>query len=130
MSQKMQTNTGMQFTVDPNDAYVGVPVIGIIESMGLLPYFAADVHLSKPESMEEACEMLMECYRMGLGEFGDDWGKVTKSGTYVSAHEEDPEMEPLAVFELTPTIRFFVYQSAIVGVYDTEDKTSKMTRMD
>jgi len=130
MSQTRTTLSGLEHTLDPNDAYTGVPAGSITEALGILPHFATSVHLSSPESLEEAGDMLMDCYQMGLVPFGDDWGTISEKGVYISKYEEDRDMHPLAVFELTPTIRFFVYQSAIVGLYDTENKVSKMNRFD
>ena len=119
----------MKYTIDPNDAYVGVMPTRIYEAMGLLPRFAVGVHLSGPEDMEEACDMLSEQYGYG-SEFNQNWGHIDEKGVYTSKYEEDPQLDPIGVFELTDTLLFYVYQSAIVGVYDTESKTSKMARMD
>jgi hypothetical protein len=121
----------MDFTVDPQDAYEGVSPNALFRACGALPTFAHSVWFSDPESLEEACDMLMECYgMMGPGFSEDAWGTVDEEGVYTSKYEEDPQLSPFVEFELTDTLKFYVYEHAIVAVRDTDSGESRMTRMD
>ena len=125
MSTEKVTATGLRVTIDPKDAYKGIKPAKLVEACGLLPYFAADVALQAPESVQEAWDGLMECY--GFGDVSSDhWGTV-EDMTYKSS-EDDPDMEPLVRFGLSDEIDFLVYQYAIVAVTDGE--TTMMGRMD
>ena len=127
MSKEHTTSTGMKVTVDPLDAYEGIRPAKLLEATGLLPYFAADVALTEPESVKGAFDDLMECYGMGLGQEGSGWGTVDDM-VYKSEHEGDPDMSPLVAFHLTEDIDFLVYQYAICAV--TDGKETLMMRMD
>ncbi len=117
----------MKVTIDPTESFKGIKHEKLLEATGLLPYFAADVALSEPESVQEAFDMLLEAYGMGYGQDGSGWGTIDGT-TYKSEHEGDPDMEPLVAFELTDDITFYVYQYAICGVTDGEEVL--MCRMD
>jgi len=119
----------MTVEIDPNDAFVGIKQQKLLEATGILPYFAEDVSMSQPESTQEAFDMLMECYGMGMGQDGSGWGTVSPEGTYKSEHKEDPDMDPLVVFHLTEDIEFLVFQYAICAVRGTDGDTLMM-RMD
>ena len=125
--KKMTSSTGMDLTIDPLDAHVGVKNSKLLDATGLLSFFAADAALSEPEDVKEAFDMLMEAYGMGYGQDGSGWGTVDEL-VYKSEHEGDPDMSPLVVFHLTPEIDFIVYQYAICAV--TDGKDTLMMRMD
>lgn len=115
--------------IDPQGAYEGVKPERLLQSTGLLALFAEDVAMSEPESVQEAFDMLMECYGYGWGQDGSSgWGTVDSEGTYISAFKEDPPMAPLVRFGLTLDIDFYVYQYSICAVTDGE--TTLMMRMD
>ncbi len=117
----------MKVTIDPTESFKGIKHEKLLEATGLLPYFAADVALSEPESVQEAFDMLMECYGMGYGQDGSGWGSVDGT-TYKSEHEGDPDMEPMVTFELTDDISWHVYQYSITAVTDGEQ--TLMARFD
>ena len=125
--KNIETNTGMKATIDPLEGFEGIKDEKLMEACGLLPYFAAEVHLQEPESVQEAFRDLMDVYQMGYGQDGSGWGTV-EAMVYKSEHKEDPDMDPLMVFHLTEDIDFLVYQYAICAVTDGE--TTLMMRMD
>ena len=118
----------MKIEIDPNGAFKGIKKAKLLEAMGLLPYFAQDVAYSEPESVQEAFDMLMDCYGYGMGQDGSGWGTVDEEGRYISISEEDPALDPLGTFELTEDLTFYVYQYAITAVSDGEK--TLMARMD
>lgn len=125
MSTTKHTRTGMEVTIDPLNAFEGIKDSKLLEACGLLAYFAADVHMMEPESVQEAWDGLMDNY--GFGDVSSDhWGTV-EDMVYKSS-EDDPDMKPLARFGLTEDIDFLVYQYAICAVTDGE--TTIMGRMD
>jgi hypothetical protein len=113
--------------IDPTGDFKGIKPSRLLEATGLLPMFAADVAMSTPESVQEAFDMLMECYGFGMGQDGSGWGTVDDKGMYVSEHD-DPDMAPMVKFGLTDEIDFLVYQYAICAV--TDGTTTLMMRMD
>jgi len=125
--KQITTKTGLKVTIDPADQFTGIKPSKLMEATGLLSYFAADVALSAPESVQEAFDMLMEAYGMGHGQDGSGWGTVDGT-TYKSEHDGDPDMEPLVTFELTDTISWHVYQYSITAV--TDGKQTLMARFD
>ena len=119
----------MKTTVDPNGQYKGIAEKKLIQAAGLLPFFAQDVSMSKPDGIQECFDMLMECYGFGMGQDGSGWGTIDpETGVYTSEHEGDPDMNPLIKFEITPELTWYVYQYAITGLTDG-DKTM-IVRMD
>jgi hypothetical protein len=114
--------------IDPTSGFEGIKPSKLLEATGLLPHFAADVAMSEPESVQEAFDMLMECYQYGMGQDGTGWGTVDEDGMYISEHKEDPDMAPLVTFGLTDEINFNVYQYAICAV--TDGTETLMMRMD
>lgn len=118
----------LKFEVDPTGSFEGIKKDKLLASTGLLPYFAREVTLSAPESVQEAFDLLMECYGMGYGQDGSGWGTVDSEGMYISESEEDEPLAPLVEFKLTDDISWYVYQYAITGVTDGE--TTLMARMD
>ena len=125
--KKMTSETGMKVTIDPLDEYKGVKNSKLLDATGMLSYYAVDVSLSEPESVQEAFDMLMEAYGMGYGQDGSGWGTVDEM-VYKSEHEGDPDMSPMVAFHLSDTIDFLVYQYAICAV--TDGKDTLMMRMD
>ena len=123
----MENGLGQTIIVDPMNTYAGIKPRKILESLGLLPYFAAEVHLMEPETVREAFDSLMEVYGFGMGQKGDEWGTV-EDMVYKSGCEGDPDLTPLASFKLTEDIDFLVYQYAICAVTDGTD--TLMMRMD
>lgn len=123
----MKTNRGMSYTIDPLKGFEGASKGALLDACGLLPYFAQAVHDTAPESVQEAFDGLMECYKFGGWQDGSGWGTI-EDMVYKSNYMEDPNMKPLVVFHLTDTIDFLVYQHAITGVTDGEE--TLMMRMD
>jgi hypothetical protein len=121
-------NNIMTVDIDPTGAFKGIKESKLLAACGLLPHFALDVALSTPESVQEAFDMLMDCYQYGMGQDGTGWGTVDEKGMYISEHDEDPDMAPMIAFGLTSDITFYVYQYAICAVTDGE--TTLMMRMD
>ena len=118
----------LEVNIDPLKEYEGVKPQRLLQATGLLANFAADVAMSEPESVQEAFDMLMECYGYGWGQDGSGWGTVDDKGVYHSEFKEDPPMAPLVQFVLTPDISFYVYQYSICAVTDGE--TTLIMRMD
>ena len=114
--------------VDPTESFKGISKSKLVAAVGILPYFAAEVSLSGPESVSEAFDMLMECYGFGMGQDGSGWGTVDSDGMYVSQHEGDPDLAPMVAFSITPDITFYVYQHSITATTDGE--TTLIARMD
>ena len=88
--KEITTQLGMKATIDPLKAYEGIKDDKLLAATGLLPYFAAEVYLTQPESVSEAFSLLMECYGMGYGQDGSGWGTVVDR-VYKSEHEEDED---------------------------------------
>ena len=118
----------LETVVDPLGEYKGHKKSKLLESTGLLPYFAVDVAMSEPEGVQEAFDMMQECYGYGMGQDGSGWGTVDERGMYQSEDKSESAMAPLVQFRLTPEINFYVYQYAITAV--TDGKTTLMARMD
>ena len=118
--KEITTQVGMKATIDPLKAHEGIKDDKLLAAIGLLPYFAAEVYLTQPESVTEAWELLQECYGYGYGQdgtYGDT--EVTPEGVWKSP--EDPDLSPLVAFQLTDEIQFLVYQYALVAVTDGEE---------
>jgi hypothetical protein len=118
----------MTIDIDPTGNFKGIRPKKLLEACGLLPHFALDVAYSTPEDVQEAFDLLMECYQYGMGQDGLGWGTVDAEGMYISAYEDDPDMAPMVAFGLTEDITFYVYQYAICAVTDGTD--TLMMRMD
>ena len=125
--RQVTTPTGLRITIDPLSAYEGIKPEKLLAATGLLPHFAAEVHLQDPESVRGAFEDLMEVYGFGYGQDGSGWGTVDDM-VYKSEHEGDPDMSPMVAFHLSDTIDFLVYQYSICAVTDGTD--TLMMRMD
>jgi hypothetical protein len=117
----------VQTHIDPTSNFEGIADKALLAATGLLPHFAADVAMSTPVDVQEAFDMLMECYQYGMGQDGSGWGTVDEDGMYISEHD-DPDMAPMVRFCLTDEIDFLVYQYAICAVTDGTD--TLMMRMD
>lgn len=124
----MTDTTDTIVTIDPTDSFKGISKSALIAAVGILPYFAAEVSLAGPESVQEAFDMLMECYGCGMGQDGSGWGTVDPDGMYVSEHVGDADLAPLVSFSLSPEITFYVYQYSITAVTDGE--VTLIARMD
>jgi hypothetical protein len=118
----------MKITPDPQGAYEGVKPTALVRAAGLLPHFALSVYYTKPETVQEAFDLLKEEYGYAMGQKGDEWGTVDSEGMYKSKYKEDPDMAPMVAMALTEDITFYVYQHAITAV--TDGKTTLMMRMD
>jgi hypothetical protein len=115
-------------TLDPNGAFEGVPSKGLYASLGLIPAFCHAVALSSPVSVREAFDMLMDEYGYGSGD-GTKWkATIRADGTLVSDYDEDPDLPPWALYNLTEDIKVYQYQSGIISVTDGND--TLITRMD
>ena len=125
--KQLTSTVGMPVTVDPLDGFRDIKEERLIEAIGLLGHFAAEVYLQAPESVEDAFRDLMEVYQMGYGQDGSGWGTV-EDMVYKSEHEGDPDMDPLVAFHLSDTIDFLVYQYAICAV--TDGTETLMMRLD
>jgi hypothetical protein len=117
----------MNVVPDPTGNFKGVRHDKLVMAAGLIPQFAFAVHMSQPETVQEAFDLMMEQYGFGFGD-GTEWGKVDKDGMYVSKHEEDDDMPPMLRMDVTEDISVYFYQYAIVGITDGTD--SLITRMD
>ncbi len=117
----------MTMIIDPNEAFAGIKPKKLVDVMGIIPFFVQDVALSQPESASEAFELLQECYGYPVGDLLENGvGKVEQDGTYI--YPDDPDLSPIALFELPDDIQVFVYQYAFVAVRDA--KTTLMARME
>ena len=125
--KQITTGAGLKATIDPSGSFAGIKPSKLYEATGLRSYFAADVALMEPESVEEAFEALMECYGAGFGQDGTGWGTV-EDMVFTSENEDDPDMKPIVAFHLTEEIEFLVYEYAICAV--TDGVRTMMMRMD
>jgi len=117
----------MMVIVDPNRAFKEAKKDRLIEACGLIPYFFMTAKEKGAKTAKEAYRIMVEQYQ-----FGDyssvDWGTIDSKGTYVSSHEDDPDMEPLMSMRILDGPTLYIYQSAIMAVVDSED--TFISRMD
>lgn len=117
----------MMVTIDKNKAFEGAKKDRLIEACGLIPYFFVAAKEQGAKTAEEAYQTMVDEY--GFGDYsGTNWGTVDPKGTYVSAYDEDPDMEPLMSMSILDGPTLHIYQSAILAVVDA-NKTI-ISRMD
>jgi len=106
----------------------------IIEACGIIPDFfcAACIETNNteiPQTLESVCEAMDEIY--GFGGFKYAWkGNVTDRGVYESAHDDDPDMAPLARFGFEGKFFCYVYDYGCVAVVEIETGKFKVARFD
>jgi hypothetical protein len=116
----------MQVDIDPTGSFEGIKHNKLIQAVGILPNFAFSVYYMEPESVEEAYKLLQDEYGFGGGLGTMDGVTLTEDDVW--QYEGDPDLAPMATFHLTDSIRFNVYQHAMVSV--TDGTTTMCTRMD
>jgi len=118
MSITKTMNGGLEVVIDPNDAYTGIKPTKLLDAAGLLPYFVLEAALTQPESVQEAFDLMEECYGMPTPIFPDT---SIDGGVWVSKHDEDEDLQPMLEFKVTEEILGYVYQYAFVAITDGED---------
>ena len=117
----------MMVSIDPNKAFKGAKKDRLIEACGLIPYFFLAAKEQGAKTAKEAYAVMVSEY--GFGDYSStSWGTVDSKGTYVSAYDEDPDMEPLMSMTILDGPTLYVYQYAIMAVVDSNDTI--ITRMD
>jgi hypothetical protein len=114
-------------TLDPNGKFPGVPKEHMQEFAGLIPRIVADAVLAGACGAREVYDAMVLAY--GYGDYSSiNWGTISEDGTYVSSEEEDPDLDPVVMWELPCGTKVRLYNHAIVSVVDDEETI--ITRMD
>ena len=103
----------------------------IIEACGIIPDFfcAACIGCGDDLTLDNVCAGMNEAY--GYGGFKYAWkGNVTDRGVYQSAHEDDPDMDPLARFGFEGKFFCYVYDYGVAAVVDRESGQFMVARFD
>jgi len=126
-------------TINPtkSDKLKNAKPSNIVEACGLIPDFFAEACLEWVDrdsdlTLEAIADNMDQIY--GFGGFAYPYdGTVSDEGMYISKHEEDDPLPPLAryVFEgNTPIFECFVYEYAITAIRDTSTGKTKVARFD
>lgn len=120
---------GMDITIDPLEAFDANPG-AIFESLGLIPYFIAEsALLAGKGATKDMAEQMLRHYGFGSPYESNmlDQGGSLDSDSGLYSYEGDPDLSPLAKFELKYTT-VWVYQYGLVAIDDGE--TQWMQRFD
>lgn len=113
------------------------------KAAGLLPFFFRDAIVKADEYNAEIKSRIKFIAALMDDEYGfslDSWtfgGEIRPDGTYVSEFDDDPDMQPISEWEAGRDyadkwgdIKLFIYNYAILALYDTTTGKYTIGRMD
>jgi len=122
----------MNVTLDPTGELVenkGHSLARILPALGLIPSFVSFAEDTGPtDSAQMVWDAMVEAY--GFGDTSSpEWGTITDEGVYVSKYDEDPDLHPMARYDLEgDRVVVYQYHYGIVAVVSTEQTI--IARMD
>ena len=107
----------------------------IIEACGLIPDFFADACLAityegAGDTLDDLAGAMDNLYGCGGFNSYPYGGKVADNGTYISEHDDDPDMAPLCRFGYESRFFCYVYEYGITTIKDAKTGETKTARFD
>jgi len=103
----------------------------IVEACGLIPDFfcqaCLNIELFNDSDLKIVADGMDSIY--GFGGFQYPWSGTIKDNGVYQSNDEDPDMNPLALFRYAH-MELFVYQYGVCAIRDTKTHECKIARFD